>query len=111
MTTPNGRPMRDSAQYPEPEFSDYTGGLMPHRAAIQTMRDWLQDQATDPMWYEAKAALDRIDRVALALESAQPWWWHKAHDLHDDAHHAAHRSLDLCVPLLQYTPELREALA
>lgn len=32
------------------------------------------------------------------------WWWHEAHSLHDQAHHLAHRPLDLCVPLWTRPP-------
>lgn len=39
------------------------------------------------------------------------WWYHVAHGLHDHAHHLVHRALDLCVPLLDATPERRRALA
>lgn len=42
-----------------------------------------------------------------AIKAADRWWFHDAHGLHDDAHHAAHRPLDLCVPLLTLTDDLR----
>lgn len=48
------------------------------------------------------------DSVLSALRAADRWWFHDAHGLHDDAHHSAHRPLDLCVPLLTLTNEIRQ---
>jgi hypothetical protein len=44
------------------------------------------------------------------LEAAGQDWYHAAHGLHDEAHHQVHRPMDVCVPLIMVTAEIRAAL-
>jgi hypothetical protein len=49
--------------------------------------------------------------MSSSILRSPDWWWHEAHQLHDNAHHQAHRPLDLCVPLWNATPESRAETA
>lgn len=50
------------------------------------------------------ADLTPEERAGLRL-SAEPWWWHALHGLHDQEHHLAHRPMDACVPLRAVAPD------
>lgn len=71
------------------------------RAIQETLHGPTVDDLTDA--YTAEEILTNLPdgwaKVDGEWVETQRWWWHAAHDLHDDLHHQRHRAMDACVPL------------